>query len=156
MVGRKQVSFDNYSSDIEWTKEDCEFARNFVQGLFKNCVISEVTLESKLHDLSDTVQEIIKQCYEIRKQEILQAVLKEHLMKTGEPVVENVDWKLKWVLGSSKLVTLNEPLLQVDLHCLQNKDSVSRSTVNFEINLEQTDMLIAELERVKAELAGST
>lgn len=109
-------------------------------------------MESKIQDLNPDSRQCIIDCYEIRKEEILQAIIREKLSKYGKPLVENIDWKLKWIMGSSKLASLREPLLQVDLHCFKKQDESARKTINFEMNLEQVDKLIAGLEKVKSEI----
>lgn len=66
--------------------------------------------------------------------------------------MENIDWRLKWVLGSSDLATLQEPRLQVDLHCVsKNGNSIVKDIVNFEASLEQIDNLITDLTKLQKE-----
>lgn len=74
-------------------------------------------------------------------------MLKERLMKLDQPLVENIDWKVKWVCGSSKLASLSQPLARIDLHCLEN--SKGRSTCSFEMNLDQVSDMIQKLEEYK-------
>ncbi|KAF2901925.1 hypothetical protein ILUMI_04261 [Ignelater luminosus] len=154
LIGRKHANFDSYSSDIEWTNEDYHNAIKFIQNLYRENTQStaENILVPKVQDLNPDSQQCIVDCYEIRKEEILQAIIRENLSKCGKPLVENIDWKLKWILGSSKLASLREPLLQVDLHCFKKQDESTRKTINFEMNLEQVDKLIAGLEKVKNEI----
>lgn len=99
----------------------------------------------------------LRNCFELRRNEIWQAMAKEAVLKDGHNLVEAIDWRLKWVLGSSKLVTIREPLLQVDLQCVRkalntNNNDSGRNTVNFEMNAHELDDLIAQLEKAQIEL----
>ncbi|RZC38993.1 HCaRG domain containing protein [Asbolus verrucosus] len=152
LIGTKQANFDNYNSDIEWTIDDFNNAKTGIQKLYRQSVITNCDLKT---NLGDNVQQEIKNCFEIRKDDIFQALIKEKLVKSGHNLVENLDWKLKWVLGSSKLASIRQPLLQVDLHCLKKSpdvNNISKHNVNFEVNLETLDLLIAQLQKAKSEI----
>lgn len=143
LIKQNGIDFDSYSSDIEWTRADFEKARNLIQGLYHKRAENE---ELKLEGISKEVQAALENCYNVRKQEIHQAIANRSLLESGvEDLVENFDWKVKWIMGSSKMASLREAALQMDLHC------VNRS-VNCEMNLEKVDLLISELEKVKGEL----
>lgn len=151
MIGKKTSSFDNYSGDIEWTNEEYHKARNQIQNLFKSNIINNnISFEVNIPDLPSNIIHEIKNCYVIRKKELLQFVMKESYLNSGLPIVENIDWKLKWINGSSKLASISEPILQVDLHCLNKDAANSKSLVNFEMGLEQLDKFINDLENAKA------
>lgn len=155
LIGKKRASFDSYSGDIEWSKREHDSARKTIQNLLIRCALEDADVQSFTKDLSTDLQQTIKECYGIRKDEILQAVMRENLIENDVPFVENVDWKLKWILGSSKFASLNEPLLQVDLHCLPSRNE-STKCVNFEMNLTQTEKLISDLKKARQELTASS
>lgn len=84
---------------------------------------------------------------------MFQALAKECVLNKGYNLVENFDWKVKWILGSSDLATIKEPIVQVDLYCInKEKDTLKRNIVNFEANSEKLDELICALTQVKKEL----
>lgn len=159
MIGKKTTSYDNYSSDIEWTKDEFERARYLIQNLYEtNIKVNNNDNNNKeflnnFINLPTNINEEIKNCYEIRRRELLQHVSRECLRNSELPIVENIDWKLKWINGSSKLASISEPVVQFDLHCLNNETSKLKTRVNFEMNLEQLDKFINELENVKSQLS---
>ncbi|KAJ8937676.1 hypothetical protein NQ318_002346 [Aromia moschata] len=113
LLGKRIANFDNYNSgDIEWTKDDYDKTRKCVQHLYRQCII-----ENNFHldkEISPNLEEAIRNCYEIRKDAIFQWVAKECVLNLGHNLVDNIDWKLKWILGTSDLATVREPLLQRD------------------------------------------
>jgi len=153
LIRCKQVDFDSYNSDIEWTKEDYTSAINWIQNLYRESISACNKIDdSKLQDLSPHLQQCIKDCFEIRKKQIFQTIVVENLLKNGQQVVENYDWSLKWINGSSKLATLREPLLHVDLHCFKDENETERKNIKFEMNFEQVTKLTANLEQVLRDL----
>lgn len=154
LIDYKEMSYDTCSSDIEWTLKDYLEATNFIKNLYRQMTLnSESNFELNLDKLNPNFQDCIQNCYEIRKNEIFQALAKQGLFQEGKSVVENIDWKLKWIMGTSSLAALKQPILQLDLHCFKKPNEMSRKTVNFEMNLEEIDSLIAQLEKVKNELS---
>lgn len=127
----------------------------FVQTLYRDQVTNQSSdLESKVAKLnSNDVQQAVLGCYATRKDQIVAGITKDLMRRNGELLVENIDWKLKWVMGSSKFAALREPLLQVDLHCFRRDKN--RTTVNFEMSLDKVDMLIKELENARSEFKVS-
>lgn len=105
----------------------------------------------KNNTIAENLRNEIRICYEIRKDEIYQALVEEAVVNRGHNLVKNIDWRLKWVMGTSGLATLRKPLLQVDLQCKTNEKN---DCVNFEVNLDQLDNLLSELTEVQKELQG--
>lgn len=147
LITENKIDFDSYSSDIEWTRIDFEKARNFTQNLYKDRVKAEGE-NFKLQGIPADIQQALENCYNVRKEQIFQAQMKDSLLENGIDVVENFDWKVKWIMGTSKMASLREPLLQVNLHCASN------NKLEFEADLEKLDCLIAELERAKSALTA--
>lgn len=149
LVGKEQENFYNGMDDIEWSVDEHKQARSFIQALYKKYIFED-EFSPQLSDLSSTHVEEIETCFNIRKKDIHRAVIKEQLLKSNIPLVESIDWKIKWIMGSSKLSSLSEPLVQVDLSCISNvKDG--KDMLNFEMNLSQLENLITELEEIKSE-----
>lgn len=153
MLG-KQINFDSCSGDIEWTNKELKRAQILIQTNFKNNILNndgafQFPLEN---DVGESLLSVIEKCYIVRKDEIRQYLIKEQLLKRNIPLVENIDWKLKWVMGSSSLITVSEPLLQLSLHCAVGSEATPK-TINFEINFEQVDEIINKLEGLKKQLS---
>lgn len=147
LVAQTKISFNLGSDEVEWGKEDQTAAKSFIQHLYKENV-SNHSQELTLNHLNLVPQlaSQIEECYHIRRNDVFRAVLCDEVRKGNKDIVENIDWKLKWVMGSSKLATLREPLLQVDLHCFEKENDV-RNTIHFEMNLDQVNRLINDLEQ---------
>lgn len=156
LISGKYRKFDNYNSDIEWTEKDFERARSWVQNYYRECALNQDTNSKNISDLPKDVQNVIKDCYKVRQQEILQTLARKNLLHSGvKNLVDNIDWKLKWVMGSSKLSSHKEVLLQMDLSCAEENDvnCVINKNISFEMNLEQIDKLLNVLEKAKNDLS---
>ncbi|CAH0555472.1 unnamed protein product [Brassicogethes aeneus] len=157
LIGKSTLNFNNYNSDIEWTPEDFEKAKKEIQNLYRNA-INNKEFKLDIKDVNSEVIKLIEDCFTVRKSEIIQKVLKDGIVKNGHNLVDNIDWRLKWVMGSSKLATIREPLLQVDLHCTKfdrEENEMKNNTVNFEMDIKQVNNLINELSSVQKELEHS-
>lgn len=151
MLG-KRVNFETCTGDIEWTNEELKKAQLLIQTNFKNNILNnDAIFQFAFEGVNETIRNVIGKCYELRLNEIRQNLVKEDLLSRNIPLVENIDWQLKWVMGSSSLVTVSQPLLQVDLHCAVGSD-IKRRTVNFEMNLDQVEELISKLEEARNDL----
>lgn len=155
LIRVKQIKFDSYSGEVEWTEKDYKEALHFIQTLYREQALSRSSdFESKVAELeSNDAQRAVLGCYGIRETEIAAGIAKELMLRDGGRLVENIDWKLKWVTGSSKFAALREPLLQVDLHCFPTDKN--RGRVNFEMTVDAVDTLIKELENAKSEFKVS-
>lgn len=125
-------------------RTDFQKARNLVHNIYKEQIKSDG--DFKLAGVSNDIHDALKNCYDIRKEELYQALVRHSLLKNEVNLVENFDWKVKWVMGSSKMASLREPLLQMNLHCAGDK------CIEFEANLEKLSSFITELEKVRDEL----
>lgn len=144
------MNLDNYLQESE-PKQPLSETKNYIIKFYRTSLIQN-DYKPDL-DLSDAVSKAIKTCYDVRKNEIFQALAKECILRKGHNLVENYDWKLKWILGSSDLAIIKEPILQVHLHYVQQENAaIKKRTLNFEANLEKVDELIQALTKVKKEL----
>ncbi|XP_030766937.1 uncharacterized protein LOC115890754 [Sitophilus oryzae] len=148
----KVSTIESGGGSIEWREDEAQRVRSFIQNLYR-----EGILNGKLslpRSLPDGARAVIENIFELRRKDISNAVIKENLAKNGEQVVENYDWKLKWIMGSSELASIREPVCQVDFHCLtkDDKEAIVRKTINFEMNLEKIDNLISVLKSMNEEL----
>nr|CAI5836126.1 unnamed protein product [Callosobruchus analis] len=150
LIGKGPINPGNFeTNDTKWTKDNFEKTVKCVKKLYRRAAL-EGALSLDNSRLVDNVADIIKKCYEIRKTDIQNSLMKELLLKKGDCLVENIDWKLKWILGSSDLASLREPLLQVILHCVQKHDiRTEKNVIQFEADLYQVDFLVQELMKLK-------
>ncbi|XP_057668285.1 uncharacterized protein LOC130901164 [Diorhabda carinulata] len=154
LVEKRKIKFDYYNtSPIEWTEDDFHNAKKSVQAFYKQCTIKK-RFEISPDDIAEDVKEALRCCFDIRKQEIFQFLAKMYIIKGGNIFIENIDWRLRWVLGSSDLITLKEPYLQIDFNGIKDNSGHTENTfVSFEATLEQVDQLIMELKHLKTELS---
>lgn len=147
MVGKEdtqKIFEDNQSEPLIETKK-------YIKKFYRTAIIDKDFKPDPA--LSDEVNEALKTCYVVRKGDIYQALAKEYILDKGHNIVENFDWKVKWILGSSDLATIKEPVIQVDLNCIKKEsDNVKRNVVNFEANSEKLDELIDALTQIRREL----
>ncbi|KAK9886081.1 hypothetical protein WA026_014866 [Henosepilachna vigintioctopunctata] len=153
LIEGKLVPLENFNNDMEWTTDDAIRAKKVVKDFFCNCALNETFHIEE--DIPETIKKALEECYNIRQGDIQQYLIKASFLNSGHNIVENIDWKLKWILGTSKLSTVREPILQLTLGCVSKESDdlkPKNNKVNFELNLEQVNYLINELENVKAEL----
>lgn len=151
---QKTPNFDiDCSGDTEWSQEELARTREKIQNFFRqNAFSQKFSLPS---DLSENVKSAFENVSKIRHKDILNSIIKENLINNGHNLVENLDWKLKWILGSSKLSILREPVCQVELrYASAEKGLMSKKVIHFEANLEKLDEIISLLNNVKNELNG--
>lgn len=149
-MDREKVIIKNYIENSQ-PEEPLINAKKYIKNYFRTAIIEKDCKPDNA--FSDQINECLKTCYDVRKEEIFQFVAKEYVLKMGHNVVENFDWKLKWILGSSDLATIKEPMLQVDLNCVcLERDNLKRNIVNFEADLEKVDELIKTLTKLKQQL----
>lgn len=104
--------------------------------------------------LPENLQNTIDAVFQIRYPDIVDAIVQERLHVTGHPILQNIDWKVKWVLGSSKLANVREPICQLELLCMVMGSNFkpTRTSIHFECDLEKLDQLIGALKEVKRNL----
>lgn len=149
LVGKGELNLENYKdTDAGKSLKD---TKNYIKHFYHTAIIENSYKPDPT--LSKEVKECLKTCYDVRKEDIFQALAKESLLKAKHNIVDNFDWKIKWILGSSDLATIKEPVLQIDLHCIyQEKDLIKGNIVNFEANSEKVDQLIDALTKIKMNL----
>ncbi|XP_060528990.1 uncharacterized protein LOC132703632 [Cylas formicarius] len=150
LVGKRK--FIDSEGASEWTSEDKIKIQKVVAKLFCNSALSNSIVVAE--DVPPTLKSSLENCLLLYKKDILKTLFIENVTQKT-PLVTNFDWKLKWVLGTSKLATIKEPILQLDFHCVSNlKTGPIQETINFEANLEQVDLIITCLTTAKRQLEG--
>ncbi|CAL7934625.1 unnamed protein product [Xylocopa violacea] len=101
-------------------------------------------MPQEYHELPEQIQQSILSCLKVRREQLTDALLREH-SKEKHDTVTDFDWRLKLVMGSSKLASLREPLLQIDL-IVENKES--KHVLGLELNKDELDTFINAMESI--------
>nr|CAD7261077.1 unnamed protein product [Timema shepardi] len=160
ICGRKGPAYEVFKSSANWSLEEFkEFTKSikifFYEAVTKHWHKDE--LLENLDDLESSRQQLVLECLKIRKDEINVALQRDTCAISG-PVLEDFDWSLKWVMGSSKLSSLREPLLTVDFHTSQGREkptSISSetkpkiNTVSLELDKQELKTLVSALQKAQ-------
>lgn len=86
----------------------------------------------------------------------MQLMKTELLAKKEDPACTGFDWKVKWIIGSSAMSSIREPVAQVDLQTLKiNQKEHVKDTVKVEMNKGELDNFISQLQKAVNETKGS-
>lgn len=115
----------------------------------KKVTTADYDMEDDLAGLGVEQIQCVQECYEIRKPEIQRLVTKECLAKMDCPLATDFDWKLKWIIGSSTLSSLREPLLQMDIRTMHidSDENTLNDSVQFEMNVGELKNFMSEIEK---------
>lgn len=147
ICGRPGPSYHKFANSMDWSKGEYEETYKLVSMLLKNpasLYLTEEKMPQEYHELPEHVQQNILTCLKVRREQLTDALLKEYSKEKGETVID-FDWRLKLVMGSSKLASLREPLLQLDL-VVENKESTR--ILGLELNKDELDMFINAMESI--------
>ncbi|CAK9794823.1 COMM domain-containing protein 8 [Anthophora quadrimaculata] len=148
ICGKPGPNYHKFVSSMDWSKEEYEGTYKLITMLLKNpasLYLTEEKMPQEYHELPEQIQHNILTCLKVRREQLTDALLKEYSKEIHETVID-FDWRLKLVMGSSKLATLREPLLQLDL-TTENKASKKR-TLGLEMNKDELDMFINAMESI--------
>lgn len=157
ICGRKSNTYENFKSVTDWTSDEYTVVTNGMKQLFIDAVVNQLSRNEvldKVSELDANRQEIIMECLEVRQGDIQNALLEEKCAISG-PILQDFDWKIKWVMGSSKLSSLREPLLFLDLHLRDGKNmttqksDIKQKTVSLEMNKNELNKVLAVLEKAQ-------
>ncbi|XP_014210148.1 COMM domain-containing protein 8 [Copidosoma floridanum] len=140
----KGPEFRQFTS-VDWTKEQFNTLYRLLLKLFHNpsCLyIEDEKMPPEYTQLPKNVQNVILACLRVRKSQLTDALLNDYLSRQG-PTLSDFDWRLKYVMGSSKMASIREPLLQLDLIL---KDKQKEQVLGLELNLEELDLMIDAIE----------
>ncbi|KAL0102146.1 hypothetical protein PUN28_018581 [Cardiocondyla obscurior] len=147
ICGRPGPSYRKFVNSMDWTKTEYEGVYKLISSLLRNpasLYLVEEKMPQEYHELPEQVQQNILTCLKVRREQLTDALLREHY-KSKLPTVVDHDWRLKLVMGSSKMASLRESLLQLDLIV---EDKESRRIINLELNKDELDTMINCLERI--------
>lgn len=147
ICGRPGPTYHKFVNSMDWSKEEYEETYKFISVLLRNpasLYLTEEKMPQEYHELPEQIQQNILSCLKVRREQLTDALLKEYAKEKHETVTD-FDWRLKLVMGSSKLASLREPLLQLDL-IVEDKDS--KRILGLELNKDELDTLISAVESI--------
>ncbi|KAG6798763.1 COMM domain-containing protein 8 [Apis mellifera caucasica] len=147
ICGRPGPTYHKFVNRMDWSKEEYEETYKLISNLLRNpasLYITEEKMPQEYHELPEHIQQNILLCLKLRREQLTDALLKEFSKEKYETVID-FDWKLKLVMGSSKLASLREPLLQLDL-MLESKNS--KRILDMELNKDELDTFISTMESI--------
>ncbi|XP_070150934.1 COMM domain-containing protein 8 [Polyergus mexicanus] len=145
ICGRPGPSYHKFINSMNWNKTEYEGIYKLISSLLRNpasLYMVEEKMPQEYHELPEQVQHNILTCLKVRREHLTNALLRNHY-KRNLPTVIDLDWKLKLIMGSSKMASLREFLLQLDLIV---EDTESRQIINLELNKDELDTVINALE----------
>lgn len=144
-------SYENYKSCSNWSKDEFVTLNKSFRSLFWT-LINVADPKEKILELHPNIAsnhlQCILDCLNVRKVD-LQTVLIQKSYSISGSVVHDFDWKLKWVMGTSALSSLREPLLQLDFNVCDSEDGTDNCSVKLELNSNEVKQLITSLEKAE-------
>lgn len=162
ICGRKSNTYENLKSVTDWTSDEYTVVTIGIKQLFIDAVANQLSrneVMDKVAELDADRQEIIIECLEVRQGDIQNALLEEKCAISG-PILQDFDWRIKWVMGSSKLSSLREPLLFLDFHLREGKNmmaqksDIKQKTVSLEMDKNELNKVIAVLEKAQESISN--
>ncbi|XP_076297659.1 COMM domain-containing protein 8 [Lasioglossum baleicum] len=147
ICGRPGPSYHRFASSIDWSRGEYEETYKLISSLLRNpaCLyLSEEKMPQEYHELPEHIQQSILTCLRVRREQLTNALLKEYSKENYETFID-FDWRLKLVMGSSKLASLREPLLQLDL-MVENKEG--RRVLGLELNKDELETFLNTVESI--------
>ncbi|KAJ9596125.1 hypothetical protein L9F63_012709 [Diploptera punctata] len=127
------------------------------QKLLQNSPLNSFKeIKEKLGNIDSSRLEMVLECFSVRRNDIKNILLQEQCAISG-PVLQDFDWKVKWVMGSSKSALLREPLLNLDLYLSEGgslKIKDTQRVVNLELDKDELNKLISALEKAQETLSN--
>ncbi|KAK2579543.1 hypothetical protein KPH14_010842 [Odynerus spinipes] len=147
ICGHPGPTYYKFMTRMDWSKEEYEDVYKLIITLLRNpaCLyLIEEKMPAEYHDLPEAIQKNILTCLKIRQEQLTRALLMEHSKRKLQTLVD-FDWRLKLVMGTSKMASLREPLLQLDLI---TEDREARRIIDVEMNKDELDTLITTMETI--------
>ncbi|KAG7213407.1 hypothetical protein KM043_002692 [Ampulex compressa] len=147
ICGRPGPSYRRFINSLDWSQKEYEEAYKMIVMLLRNpaCLyLVEEKMPQEYHELPEHVQQNILTCLKVRREQLTDALLKDYSKSKLQTMVD-FDWRLKLVMGSSKVAALREPLLQLDL-IVADKDT--QRTLDIEFNKDELETFITAVESI--------
>ncbi|EZA51053.1 COMM domain-containing protein 8 isoform X2 [Ooceraea biroi] len=147
ICGRPGPSYHRFVNSMDWSRAEYEGICKLMTTLLRNpasLYMVEEKMPQEYHELPEQVQRNILTCLKVRREQLTNALLMEHY-KRKLPTVIDFDWRLKLVMGSSRMASLRESLLQLDLMV---EDTESRRIIDLELNKDELETMINALDAI--------
>ncbi|KAF7389142.1 hypothetical protein HZH66_010279 [Vespula vulgaris] len=147
ICGHPGPSYHKFMNRMNWSKEAYEDIYKLIIMLLRNpaCLyLVEEKMPPEYHDLPESIQKDILNCLKVRQEQLTHALLMEHSKQKLLTLVD-FDWRLKLVMGTSKMASLREPLLQLDFIV---EEKGTRCIIDVEMNKDELDTLITTMETI--------
>ncbi|XP_015248760.1 PREDICTED: COMM domain-containing protein 8 [Cyprinodon variegatus] len=143
LCGREPPCRSDYSAT--WSLEEWLQLLDFLSGLFRSTVGSNITDEevlAKLSDVDHSHSQAVLSVVRAREEEIRRALL-DRTNSISSATLQDFDWQLKLALSSDKISSLNTPLLSLSLDV---REKGALRPITMELNKEELSSLISSLE----------
>ncbi|XP_017891719.1 COMM domain-containing protein 8-like [Ceratina calcarata] len=147
ICGRPGPTYSKFVNGMDWSREEYEETYKLISMLLRNpssLHLIEEKMPQEYHELPEQIQQNILSCLKVRREQLVDA-LSEDYSREKHDTVTDFDWRLKLVMGSSKLAALREPLLQLDL-TVESKES--RQILGLELNKDELDTFMNAMESI--------
>ncbi|XP_053980441.1 COMM domain-containing protein 8-like [Hylaeus volcanicus] len=147
ICGRPGPSYHRFANSVVWSRQEYEDTYKTISILLRNpaCLyLIDEKMPQEYHELPEPIQQNLLTCLKARREQLTDALLKEHSKEKYETLID-FDWRLKLIMGSSKLSSLRESLLQLDL-VVENRDA--KRILSLELNKDELETFISAVETV--------
>ncbi|KAL7296704.1 hypothetical protein TKK_0010118 [Trichogramma kaykai] len=131
---------------IGWSKEEFKKVHTFFITLFYNPACLFIDDEKKMpfqyQLISKHVKVVLLKSLRLHRNQITDSLLQKYSSKHFS-TLDNYDWRLKYIMGSSKMISVKEPLLQLDLSFHENRN---HKVLELELNKTELNLLINTIE----------
>ncbi|XP_076173844.1 COMM domain-containing protein 8 [Ptiloglossa arizonensis] len=145
ICGRPGPSYHRFANNVDWSKEEYEETYKSISILLRNpaCLyLLDEKMPQEYHELPEPIQRSVFTCLKLRREQLTNALSIEYSKQKYETLID-FDWRLKLVMGSSKLASSREPLLQLDL-TVEIRET--KRILNLELNREELETFINAIE----------
>ncbi|OWF44220.1 COMM domain-containing protein 8-like [Mizuhopecten yessoensis] len=140
---RCQPSYQDYSK--VWSLQQWWSVVDMYQSLIKAAVRESFTKDriyQELGALSEDLKQTVVDVVNSRRDEIQNQLMAE-THNISQAVLSDFDWKVKLIMSSDKISSVQEPVVSLDLDIGSGQDNTIHS---IELNKEELDKLISSLE----------
>ncbi|XP_034255100.1 COMM domain-containing protein 8-like [Thrips palmi] len=160
ICGRKGPASEKFCSSSSWTSSQFLEATSSLKTFIVECAVNSHDQRQIAENLPLPESQIncLMNCLAVRGDELKHCLLSKLKNGTSEVLTDH-DWKVKWVMGSSSLSSLQETLLELDLtttkgdpSALAKNVSTQHGRIRIELTRDNVNTLINVLEKAQESL----
>ncbi|XP_015591600.1 COMM domain-containing protein 8 [Cephus cinctus] len=148
VCGYPGLSHQPFANNVDLNKDEYIVVHKLFLRILSNPAIlhpnEEKVLEEYYQDFPSEVQRSLLKCLRARRNQMSAVFFKKHAKKFATTLMD-FNWRLILLMGSSKIASLKEPVLQLDLLVEDQQDD---RIVGIELNRDELDSLINVLESI--------